>query len=189
MPQCSNIPASAPDTPTVEIAIREGARWTAVMTKPRCEKAFARYCEGAKVPSYLPLRKRVGRYQRRTVTTWLPMFPGYVFVQYDPARPAELVNSHKIVRILDIGPTSEVVLVEELCTLQKMEELGRTAEIEVMSEIVPGKTVRITGGPLNGLTGIVERRFGAVRVTVNVDLLGQSVAIEMDVGDIEVQNE
>lgn len=76
----------SPVYPMEGIAMREGVRWTAVMTKPRCEKAVARYCTGFKITNYLPLRRRVERYQRRTVTTWLPMFPGYVFVQHDPTR-------------------------------------------------------------------------------------------------------
>jgi transcriptional antiterminator RfaH len=178
-----------PVSPVEEIAIREGVRWSAVMTKPRCEKAVARYCTGIKIANYLPWRRRVERYQRRTVTTWLPMFPGYVFVQYDPARPGELVNSHKIIQILNVSPAGEAILVEELRALQRMEEVGRTAEIEVMPEIVPGEAVRITGGPLNGVNGIVERRVGKVRVTVNVDILGQSVSIETDVGDMQAERE
>lgn len=172
-----------------DIVCRDGMRWTAVMTKPRCEKAFVRYCNGHRVPNYLPLRRRVERYQRRNVTTWLPMFPGYVFVQYDPSRPAELINSHKVVHILDIVPSAEAVLVEELRGLQRMEELARTEEIKVMPEIVPGEAVRITGGPLHGIIGIVERRVGSVCVAVNVEILGQSVAIEMDIGDMEVQRD
>ncbi len=56
-------------------------------------------------------------------------------------------------------------------------------------EIVPGEKVRITGGPLHGVTGIVERRVGSVRVTVNVEILGQAVATEMDIGDMEVQRD
>jgi transcription antitermination factor NusG len=115
------------------------------------------------------------------------MFPGYVFVQYDPARPAELVNSHKVIHILDVGPTAEAVLVEELRGLQRMEQLARTEEIEVMPEIIPGQAVRITGGPMHGVTGVVERRVGRVRVTVNVEILGQSVAVEMDLGELETE--
>ncbi len=189
MSQRTNIPASGLDSPPIEIAIRGGMRWTAVMTKPRCEKALARHCEVFQITRYLPLRPRRERYQRRTVTTWLPMFPGYVFVQYDPSRTAELVNSHKVIRILDIDPACEAVLVEDLRALQKMESLARTAEIEVMPEILPGEKVRITGGPLNGTTGIVRQRDDTVRVTVNVELLGQSVAVELDVGDMVVQRE
>lgn len=117
------------------------------------------------------------------------MFPGYVFVQYDPSRPAELINSHKVVHILDIVPSAEAVLVEELRGLQRVEELARTEEIKVMPEIVPGEAVRITGGPLHGIIGIVERRVGSVCVAVNVEILGQSVAIEMDIGDMEVQRD
>jgi transcription antitermination factor NusG len=187
MPPFNNTHDLVGDASPVEIAVRDGVRWTAVMTKPRCEKAFARYCKGFKVVSFLPLRRRVERYQRRTVTTWLPMFPGYLFVQYDPARPAEPVSSHKILHILDVDPTSEAVLVEELRGLQRMEQLARTEEIEVMPEIVPGEAVRITGGPMHGVTGIVQRRVGKIRVTVNVDILGQSVAVEMDLGELQTE--
>ena len=68
-----------------------------------------------------------------------------------------------------------------------MEQLAQTEEIEVMPEIVPGEAVRITGGPMHGVTGIVERRVGRVRVTVNVEILGQSVAVEMDLGELETE--
>jgi transcription antitermination factor NusG len=89
-----------------------------------------------------------------------------------------------VVDVLDPGPAGEAVLVDDLRALQKMEQMGRTAEIEVMPEIAPGEMVRITGGALTGVTGIVERRVGKVRVTVNVHILGRSVAVELDVGDM-----
>jgi hypothetical protein len=53
--------------------------WTPVRTKPRQEKKLAAYCDSHSVPFYLPLKKSVKRYQRRTVESELPMFPGYIF--------------------------------------------------------------------------------------------------------------
>jgi transcription antitermination factor NusG len=174
----------AADSAAVEIAIHDGARWTAVMTRPRCEKTVARHCASHDITCYLPLRRRAERYQRRTVVTWLPMFPSYLFVQLDPVLHSVLVRCNKVVDVLDPGPAGEAVLVDDLRALQKMEQMGRTAEIEVMPEIAPGEMVRITGGALTGVTGIVERRVGKVRVTVNVHILGRSVAVELDVGDM-----
>jgi transcription antitermination factor NusG len=41
-------------------------------------------------------------------------------------------------------------------------------------------TVRITEGPFQGLEGIVVKAKGGARVIINVDMIGQGVAIEAD---------
>ena len=38
------------------------------------------------------------------------------------------------------------------------------------------------------MNGIVERRNQRARVTVNVDMLGQSVSVELDLGEVEVED-
>ena len=116
------------------------------------------------------------------------MFPGYLFVQLDTARQTVLLESHKIVQVLTTNQVGEATLVAELQALQKLEQVGAEAEIEVMPKIVPGEVVRITGGPLAGVSGIVEQRVGTVRVTVNIEILGQSVSVEIDVGDMALSS-
>lgn len=170
----------------MEIAIHDGAQWAAIMTRPRCEKIVSRYCAEHDITCYLPLRRRAKRYQRRTVETWLPMFPGYLFAQLDPVKKTILLESHKIAHILTTNPDGEAVLVEELRMLQKLENVDAEAELEVLPEIVPGKIVRITDGPLAGVNGIIERRTGKVRVTLNIEILGQAVSVEIDVGDMVI---
>ena len=43
-----------------------------------------------------------------------------------------------------------------------------------------GQRVRILGGALAGMDGILTREKGASRVVVNVDLLQRAVAVEID---------
>jgi len=163
--------------------------WTAAHTKPRCEKVVAEYCDRHDLSFYLPLRRRAKRYQRRLVETFLPMFPGYIFVQLDEAAKTRLLQSHKVVHVLSIDDVCEKVLVAELQELQKLEELAKEEEVIVRPELVPGKLVLICSGPFEGLTGVIERRQKETRVSINVELLGQSASVIIDVGDVDTEDE
>jgi transcription antitermination factor NusG len=172
-----------------ELIISSDAVWTAAHTKPRCEKVVVRYCDAHGIPCYLPLRRRMQRYQRRTVETFLPMFPGYVFVQTGSEQQSLLMQSNRVVAIFAMDRTGEAQLLEELRAIQAMEAAAREGNLVVQPEIIAGRKVLITGGPLNGTVGIVERRRQKVRVTVNVNILGQSVSVELDIGEVTAAND
>ena len=179
-----------PDTPhpAVEFVRIPGLRWTAVHAKPRTEKVLANYCAQHALDHYLPLRRRAQRYQRRTVETFLPMFPGYLFVQLDEDRKSILVRSHKVVSVLAVSEAGEATLVRELQAVQCLEAAGRQSELTVQPEIVSGRPVRVVAGPLKGMEGIVEKRNRQTRVSVNVDILGQSVSVDLDIEELEVES-
>jgi transcription antitermination factor NusG len=161
--------------------------WTAVHTRPRCEKQVAAYCTRFGIRHYLPLRKQVKRYQRRNVVVFLPMFHGYCFAQLNAEDRQCLHQSHKVVTVLAVDCVAEERLLAELRELYTLEQASFSAEITVHPELVAGKAVRIAAGPLCGLTGYVEKRRQTTRVSVNVELLGQSVAVELDVGEVTVE--
>jgi transcription antitermination factor NusG len=48
-----------------------------------------------------------------------------------------------------------------------------------------GTRVRITGGPMAGLEGILLRKRGKSRVVVSVDLIMRSVAMDIDAAQLE----
>ncbi|OGV82145.1 MAG: hypothetical protein A3K18_08415 [Lentisphaerae bacterium RIFOXYA12_64_32] len=173
----------------LEIRKLPGVCWTAAYTKPRCEKVVSEYCVRHDMLCYLPLRRRAQRYQRRTVETFLPLFPGYVFVQVPDTSKAVLLQSHKVVSVLPIDGVQQENLIRELNELQHLEQLQLTEELVVQPELVPGRPVLIVAGPLRGLTGIVERRRQKARVSINVEILGQSVSTELDLGEVKLADE
>jgi transcription antitermination factor NusG len=48
-----------------------------------------------------------------------------------------------------------------------------------------GTKVNITAGPLAGLKGIVVREKSGLRVVLSVELIRQSVAVEVDADELE----
>jgi len=168
-----------------EIRQVPGLTWVPVYTRPRCEKVVEDYCHRYGIPCYLPLLRRAKRYQRRTVETFLPMFRSYLFAQLGTASRGQLVQSHKIIHVIEVTALQEVGLVRELNDVLRLERLQTATELMVLPELQPGQPVLISEGPFRGMTGIVQRRRSETRVTVNIELLGQAVTAEMDVGEIE----
>jgi len=64
---------------------RPGSRaldsWCVLHTRPRAEKALARWLASRDLCFYLPLYERNYVAQRRVVRSLLPLFPGYVFLR------------------------------------------------------------------------------------------------------------
>jgi transcription antitermination factor NusG len=48
-----------------------------------------------------------------------------------------------------------------------------------------GRRVRIKSGPLVGRQGILLRRKGILRVVLSIDLIMRSIAVDMDIADVE----
>ena len=174
-------------TASTELVIeaKDGFCWMPAYTKPRCEKVLEAYCRRHDIPCYLPLLRKAKRYQRRTVEAYLPMFRSYVFVQVSQDTRPLLLQSHKVVRLYAVERLREEQLIEELRGIRQLEAMQAEAELVVLPDLVPGQPIRVHAGPLAGLTGIVEYRRNRTRVVVNVELLGQAVAAELDVGEIE----
>ncbi len=170
----------------LDITRSEDVLWTPVHCRPRCEKVVATYCEARNIVHYLPLRRRAKRYQRRTVETFLPMFPGYLFAQLNDDLRSIARQSNRVAAILPIDRPMEERLIEELRAIQRLEELSKTEDLIVQPDLVPGKPVLITKGPLRGTHGIVQQRRRRTRVTVNVEILGQSVSTDLDVEEVAI---
>jgi transcriptional antiterminator RfaH len=170
----------------IQIEAVAGSRWTAIHARPRCEKQLESFCRKNGIPCYLPLRRRAKRYQRRTVETFLPMFPGYVFARLEPDDKGILYQSNRIAAILPVSETEEPRLISELRSIQILEQASLEEQLMVNPELKTGDVVLITAGPLQGTCGIVEQRRNTTRVTVNVEILGQSVSAELDVGEVEI---
>jgi transcription antitermination factor NusG len=51
-----------------------------------------------------------------------------------------------------------------------------------------GEKVRITRGSLKGIEGVLVRKKNLYRIVLSMDLLHQSVAVEIDASDVEPVN-
>ncbi len=156
-----------------------------VRTKPRQEKKLKEYCAAHGVECYLPLLRKLHHYGKRTVEFMLPMFPGYVFCLLSEDIYQKIVISNAVLYRINIDEKGEVSLLKELASIRAFEEMVLNEDIVVKPELVAGAPVEISTGPFKGITGIIEYRKNKTVITVNVEILGQSVSVEVDADSLE----
>ena len=154
---------------------RESPWWVAHV-RSRQEKSLARHLLSRGVDFYLP--KRIKEVQRagRKFTSYLPLFPGYVFCCGDRAARSTALASNLIVQILDVG--DQKLLHQELDNLYELQQSG--LPLVPHPYLGPGDAVEIHNGPFKGYRGQVVREKGPLRLVVTVSLLRRSVAVELD---------
>lgn len=158
-------------------------RWYAAFTLPQNEKAVARRLCHAGIETFLPtyecLRVWKNR-QRRTLV--LPLFPTYVFVRIPAHERARVLQVPGVVYIVGNArgplplPDAEVEL------LQSEKYRGR---LEPYSDLVIGQKVRVRGGVLQGVEGVLVRKSQRLRFVLRLALIHQHASIEVQAEDLE----
>ena len=169
-----------------KIEVTDGLRWVVLRTKARAEKKLAEYCERRSILNFLPLRRSIKRYEKRVAEFTVPLFTGYLFAQIKVDDEPILNRSTYLANIIRPDRIAELQLVNELNEVKCLIEAALDGAIVVRPEIEIGKTVYIKSGPLGGLNGIVTRWKTKTRITVNVEMIGQSVVMEVDASEVEL---
>lgn len=160
--------------------VQPGRSWAVVHTRPRCEKKAASVAESRGVQVYLPLRKTTHTYEGRKRTFSVPLFPGYLFCLVNEEQIRQVRQDRQVVKVLPVD--DQQALVHSLQSIDVALRVGDVAE--VLSCLKEGEVVRVRGGTLRGVEGIVEKWVGTARIVINVEMLQQAVAIEVDAHDL-----
>lgn len=166
-------------------ASREHAetRWYAAYTCANHEKRIAEQLHIRGVEFFLPLYDTVRRWKDRRVRLQFPLFPGYIFVHMPWGHQLRIVQVPGVVRLVGFGSVPSPLPDEQVETLRNALALkvGTTPH----PYLTVGRHVRITSGSLAGMTGILLRNKNSYRVVLSLELIRRSMAVEVDVADIE----
>lgn len=150
--------------------------WGVAHVKSRTEKVLARHLCAFRISFYLPLGERRTRRGGRNFVSYIPFFPGYVFLRGDATSRTQALRSNLIVRLLDVP--DQALLDREICQLHTLRETG--APLIPFPWLGPGDAVRIQEGPFRGYLGVIVREKGARRLVVSVSMLRRSVAVDLE---------
>jgi transcription antitermination factor NusG len=64
--------------------------------------------------------------------------------------------------------------------------INSAADLVFYPQLKRGKLVRVLRGPLKGVTGMISKRKENFRLVLNLSILGQAVAAEMSMDDVEL---
>lgn len=151
-------------------------RWRVLHTKPRQEKSLARHLLDREVPFYLPLVSRRVLQRRRVLTSYVPLFPGYLFLLADPSERVQALMSGRVVKTLEVE--DQVELWNDLLGLWRLLASGMPVSAE--QRLAPGVAVEITSGPLAGLHGKIIRASSGRRFVVEVHFIQSGASVLLD---------
>ena len=182
-PGSAIFPAVTDKTPTEDLIgpPPPDMAWTVVHVRPRCEKKLAEYCRTQNVRCYLPLRRKTHRYGKRERVFLSPLFSGYLFCVVGPAELASVSQNKNVANMLHVLDQDK--LGEQLRQIQGALAAGQLAE--VLPYLVTGRRIRVSHGPLRGVEGVIQRVKGQTRVIINIDIIRQSMAVEVDSAILE----
>jgi transcription antitermination factor NusG len=157
-------------------ALDSERRWRVLHTKPRQEKSLARYLLDRAISFYLPLVSHRVLQRRRLLTSYVPLFPGYLFLRADPSERVQALMSGRVVRTLEVEDQAE--LWEDLLGLWRLLASGMPVTPE--QRLAPGAAVEITSGPLAGLRGKIIRAASGRRFVVEVHFIQSGASVLLD---------
>ena len=156
-------------------------RWWLVHTKPRNEKALAEELARRNIDCFLPLAYVKRRYGRRTIAVHIPLFPGYLFLNGGEDERYATLMTHRAVNVIDVA--NQTGLAAELRNIHRATTSGEP--VDVYPGLHRGRRCRVVRGPFKGLEGVVLQRRDPCRVYIGVEILGQSVQVDIDAALLE----
>jgi transcription antitermination factor NusG len=120
----------------------------------------------------------VKRWRGKSTGVSAPLFPGYVFCQFDAVKRLPILVTPGVLAVVGRGRIPVPVEDSEIDAIQRVVSSGLRAEPWPYLEV--GQQVRIQDGALRGLEGILTNFKGSRRIVVSVSLLCRSVSLEIE---------
>lgn len=159
--------------------------WYAVQTRPRHEKVAANHLQIFGIQTFLPLCPQIRSWSDRKKIIDFPLFPGYLFVAIPWFSQARARVFEASGAIGFVGPRNRATPIppEQIEALRCL--TGARAEYRPHHYVNVGQRVRIRGGALQGLQGILVSISNDQSLIVSVDLIRRSVAIHLKGYEVE----
>ncbi len=170
---------------TSTIATEGGAdcSWHALYTRHQHERVAADILSRKGFEVFLPMYSAVHRWRDRNKELSLPLFPCYLFVHGGLDRWLQVLRTPGVHHGVGWGGQVAIVPEEEIQAVRRM--LESSLMVEPHPFLRCGDRVRVKCGPLEGIEGILLRKKNSFRLVISVEMLRQSVAVEVDLSIVE----
>ncbi len=158
-------------------------KWYAVQSATKSEKRVLEHLTLRGIEALLPTYVAVRRWKNRTTNTLeLPLFPGYLFVRTRLSDRIRILQTPNIISFVGLGPQPIPIEDAEVDLLA-----NRISRFDPMPypNMQIGDKVRVKSGPLTGAVGVLVRRKSNLRLVICMNLIMQSVSVDVEAADIE----
>jgi transcriptional antiterminator NusG len=162
-----------------------GLAWYPLQTRYQCEKRVDAALRDEGFESFAPVQRETRRWSDRTKLVESPLFPGYGFVRMeaDSKSLIKVLRLPGLVRFVTSGRELVAVPNDEIESVKALVDSNTSYEPGPFP--VVGERVRIHGGCLEGVEGVLTAQTGRGEIVVSVGAIQRSLKIPLGSYQIE----
>jgi transcription antitermination factor NusG len=159
--------------------------WYVVQTRYRFESKVAAQLEGKGIETFLPVLNETHTWSDRRKTVSLPLFSGYVFVRISPLAPerVRVLRTEGVMGFVNTHGDASGIPSRQIDDLRRL--LAQKLPCALRAFLKVGQRVRIRGGCLDGLEGILAQSSQKTLV-ISIECIERSVAVTIEGYELEM---
>ena len=164
----------------------EELHWYAVRTRSRHEKIASQQLQTRGIETFLPVVTQTHRWSDRKKQVEVPLFSGYTFVRLAYAsneQRIQVLQTHGVAGFVGVQRTGVPIpdnQIEDIRTL-----LSNKVDMKTHSFLKVGQRVRVRGGALDGVQGILVSHSGERSLVISLEPIERSLSIRVEGYDVE----
>ena len=171
--------------PAKQSEAADDLHWYAVQVRQQFERKTDALLRSKGIPTFLPLLRQIHQWSDRQKRVAVPLFPGYEFVHLGLSAESHRTVLQTAGVIACVGPHLHPAAVP----ISQIEGLQQILRADVDFGIRPflhaGQRVRIRGGSLDGLMGILVET-ARKQIVISVECIQRSVCVSIEGYDLEL---
>jgi len=154
-------------------------RWYAVRTRSRHEKLVTRQLEHLGIQSFLPVINKIHQWSDRRKEVQEPLFSGYSFVHLDHSSSdrARVLRTQGVVNFVGVQGIGIPIPDQEIENINTL--LASKVTYQERPFLYVGQRVRVCGGALDGLEGILTAENSDRSIVISVGLIQRSLSVRV----------
>lgn len=152
--------------------------WFAVVIRSNQANVAATALQRLGYEQFLPTRTVRRQWSDRIKVIQEPLFPGYLFCRFDPQNRLPVLTAPGVISIVSVGKMLLPVDDGEIETIRTL--LNSRSPVYPHPYLKAGQRVRIEGGALSGVEGLLIAVRSECRVIASITILQRSVSVEID---------
>lgn len=159
--------------------------WYAIYTNPRAEKQVFQRLQDKGIDAYLPLQKKIRQWSDRKKVIEMPLLSSYCFVHIDRHDYDEVLKTHGVVKYITFEGKAAAIPNNQIDNLRII--IDSNADVETTWKTFnKGEKVRVNGGALKGLEGVLISDGERRKVLVRIERIDQNLIVEVPRGLLEL---
>ncbi|HYH01141.1 MAG TPA: UpxY family transcription antiterminator [Terriglobales bacterium] len=174
-----------PEAPVNSDHVSKETEWYAVQTRAKHERKVGAELQRKSITTYVPTIREVHRWSDRRAVVDVPLFPCYAFIRASLTATLRLATLQTAGVLKFVGFNKGPAPIPDSQMDSVVAVLSHNVPFSSCGFITVGKRVRIRGGALDGVEGVLVGRNGDRRLIVSIELIQQSLEVVIEGYDVE----